>query len=134
MIEKKDLRKGNLVKYEGFVNIVDSVAKVVGMWESMDGFPLVEENGLPHFGSEKEIFPVKLTSEVLHCMGFIKNNYSIKGVIFWQSPNFYDTKIELMETNEGFNFLDYVTFTEVHTLQNFYQSVTGNELIVNHHF
>lgn len=133
MINKKDLRKGNIVLYNGVMSIVDSVSTVVGVWESLDGYPMVDEIGLPHFASNEELFPVKLTSEILKSSGFIKNDYSIKGVIFWQSPDFRNTKVELMEVEGGFNFLDYVVFNEVHTFQNFYNSITGTDLIINYY-
>lgn len=119
-LNSTDFRRGNLVKYEGEIYRIDSIAEIfptldtdtfrIGVvdWNNIEQIPLTEVHFVKNLGAK--------------CPD--DGHYEIEADNFKISYGIFDNKIKVNEVEV--KICEYL-----HQLQNLYQSLSGNELPIN---
>jgi len=126
----KELRLGNYIKLEKYLNDGDRVFKV----EIFGVNNRISTSCINKDGEERFVFmklpyePIQLTEEILLKCGFekIRTDYFIEGIRFYVSkPDNFDDFV-LVDKDSVLTIVKHL-----HQLQNLYFSLTGEELKVN---
>lgn len=117
MIKAEEVRRGNLVEYDGRVFEIDVIAEEFPTLNTTEfGIGVVDWNN---------IRPIPLSEEWLVKMGFVRHPWGLvkSGLLFKDDLNHPCEELTL-EVGNGFR----VTVNSVHQLQNLTHSLTGEEL------
>ena len=134
MIKPNEVRKGNLVEYDGRVFVIDTIAEVFPTLNTTEfGIGVVDWNN---------IRPIPLSEDWLLKMGFVRHDDGSVSAQFSYgvNPVTHDYLIYLKWIKDyendyslkGFPFFlnGHFEITSVHQLQNLTHSLTGEELTI----
>jgi len=145
-MDARELRLGNLVivnNEKSHPNIKDKPLVVTGIaWRECDSFPnsthsievYNKENYMAYSQFNEFIEPIPLTEEWLIRMGFKYNNLGAEFGGFQHEKLgmslFYEDACYIHDSHEGQSGGIFVNIKSVHSLQNLYYSLTGQELVI----
>lgn len=115
-MEANELRIGNLIMVDGFIEIIKSINEI-GINIFLDDGIIIE------YAEFYELEPIKLTEEILLKCGFIPcsiidNHFNISGMCIWKCNDMF-----LCDKNG-------VHIKYLHQLQNLYWCLTNEELTI----
>jgi len=126
MIDPSELRKGNIVEYNG------EQVKVVGFDEEYVylNIPTVDYVGFD------EVFPIEITKQILLDSDFIFKKCGISGADIWQGLDFWDKECDMSyltlrgSIKHGLKIQGHINsrIKFLHELQNLYYWITRKEL------
>lgn len=127
MIDPKELRIGNILKFNGYESVYNGVVTSLGNTR------LVLDNTNSIKYNSKQIRPVVLTEELLLKCGFEDLSNDIEKRFRKDFFNWYSsTNSIVLEFDNGISGYDFYTECKcLHQLQNLYWDLVGKELEIN---